>query len=272
MPLFCRRCAACAFDSAKHYVRCTAHTAHEMMPSPTGLRVRQGLGDRRSHVCNGLGQYVLFLCLLLCRLPCSTAAPLPDSTSGCRSAGDLPPAWGFSLTHLRTPEQSTARQQIHKRSFRRARNRLLQHGVTMYRGRKYYAGELGAKGTAHPRLSPSRPVPRPEALLPSWPPSETQAPANALLADSALRVVTLNLGGLTKSGYDELAQWLETEVIKTTLDVVMLQEHWRPACHIGHGYSLVPRDGMAAFSIRVSLSSSTGAWRRLTRCALRKFF
>ena len=99
----------------------------------------------------------------------------------------------------------------------------------MYRGRKYYAGELGAKGTAHPRLSPSRPVPRPEALLPSWPPSETQAPANALPADSALRVVTLNLGGLTKSGYDELAQWLETEVIKTTLDVVMLQEHWRPS-------------------------------------------
>ena len=205
--LISRMCATCALDSARRHVRCTAQAAHGMS-SPAYLRIRQRLGGSRSHVYHGLGQYVVFLCLLFCRFPCTTAAPLPDSASGRPSAGG-----------------SNARQQIQKRSFRRARNRLLQHGFTMYRGRKYYAGELGAKGTAHPRLSPSRPVPRPEALLPSWPPSEAQAPATVRPAD----MITLNLGGLTKSGYDELAQWLETEVIRHNLDVVLLQEHWRPS-------------------------------------------
>ena len=60
---------------------------------------------------------------------------------------------------------------VQKRSFRRARNRLLEHGVTQYRGRTYYAGELGAKG---------------------------------------------------------IAQWLETEAVRASLNVVLLQEQWRP--------------------------------------------
>ena len=42
-----------------------------------------------------------------------------------------------------------------------------------------------------------------------------------------LSVLSLNLGGLTQHGYDELCAWLHTPAVRDQVDVICLQETWR---------------------------------------------
>ncbi|CAE7566859.1 Pol [Symbiodinium sp. CCMP2592] len=64
--------------------------------------------------------------------------------------------------------------------------------------------------------------------LPSWP---LQQPAQSVtpIQSSDVGVVTLNVGGLSKEGYDELAQWLNQPPTLRNVQIVFLQETWRSA-------------------------------------------
>ncbi|CAE7316382.1 unnamed protein product [Symbiodinium sp. CCMP2592] len=64
--------------------------------------------------------------------------------------------------------------------------------------------------------------------LPSWP---LQQPAQSVtpIQSSDVGVVTLNVGGLSKEGYDELAQWLNQPSTLRNVQIVFLQETWRSA-------------------------------------------
>ena len=96
-----------------------------------------------------------------------------------------------------------------KRAFRRARQRAMLHGQTMYRGRLHTASSLQGLGT------PDRPRPRdPHRVA-----VETMGRERA-----RVRAQTWNMGGCTAELYDVLCHWLRQQ---TTLDVLFLQEiHW----------------------------------------------
>ena len=180
-----------------------------------------------SNLCTKIHSLVALLCLpqiantaaTEVRVGGDTTQP-PEVLSGTKS----------SRNGKTDPRATDRHRNIQKRSFRRARNRLAEKGITKYKGRIYYTGQLGQKGEAQviqPQLNaPTRSSP--ETMLQRWLP-EDSAPVAAPKHAQTLGILTLNLGGLSKSGYDELAQWLESPPVVAQLDMVFLQEHWRPA-------------------------------------------
>ena len=220
-------CQLSPCDSLHGYARTDFPVAPRSGPAAR-TRTCSCLGPSHGH--KSQSRLSLLLCTLLCQMHFAMAVMadrMPHPPPGLPATASRT-GWRRCPDYLQAAVQTARRQQIQK--LRRARNRLLQHGITTYRGHTYYAGELGVKDTTHasqPRGA-TRSAPRPDPLLPAWPPSGTQASPCCRRPDGILRVLTFNLGGLTKSAYDELAQWLETEVIRATLDVVLLQEHWRP--------------------------------------------
>ena len=127
-----------------------------------------------------------------------------------------------------------------KRAFRRARNRVAQAGPdghTWYRGRRCSAADLGLLRSHSSIITPlhskrARKIATrssPSCLqLPAWPPAEDTPTASAAVRQRGLlSVLSLNLGGLTQHGYDELCTWLHTPSVREQVDVICLQETWR---------------------------------------------
>ena len=225
MPTHCQNSASCP---CLHAVSCTQYCTRTgiLVTPPHASSAQVGACARHRPTC-GRFHFQCRLSFILSLCSCWLQPSYAASDAGPKPGFSAGASLDVCLSRRQAPARHDQRHQIQKRSFRRARN----HGVIQYRGRAYYAGELGAKGTAH-ACRPScehQSVPRPETLLPAWPPLEVPTQAHACRPDGTLCVVTLNLEGLTKSAYDELAKWLETEAVQTALDVVLLQKHWRPS-------------------------------------------
>ena len=135
---------------------------------------------------------------------------------------------------------SWSSQWAQKRAFRRARNRVAQarpDGHTWYRGRRCSAADLGlirsrSSFTAPLHSTRARNTAKRTSLpclhLPAWPPAEgTSSTFAASRPCVLLSVLSLNLGGLTQHGYDELCTWLHTPAVRDQVDVICLQETWR---------------------------------------------
>ena len=149
---------------------------------------------------------------------------------------------GVSLRHscgeaLWTSWSSNAAQ---KRGFDRARNRVAQAGPdghTWYRGRRCCAADLGLLRSRSSIIAPlhstrARRIAKRTSLpclhLPAWPPAgDTPSTFAAFRQRGLLSVLSLNLGGLTQHGYDELCTWLHTPAVRDQVDIICLQETWR---------------------------------------------
>ena len=127
-----------------------------------------------------------------------------------------------------------------KRAFRRARDRVAQAGPdghTWYRGRRCSAADLGLLRSRSLIIPPlhstrARKVAKRASLpclhLPAWPSAgDTPTTFAAFRQRGLLSVLSLNLGGLTQHGYDELCTWLHTPAVRDQVDVICLQETWR---------------------------------------------
>ena len=143
------------------------------------------------------------------------------------------------------PEKTMRKYKEHheyvvKRSLQRARRRAAQQGSTLYRGRRLTCHELGQPGTpcldhqlriGHRDGMQHRDAGRLDQLLQAWPPRQgpmTQEQAMPLRSGQ-LGVVSVNLGGFSKEGYDEFQQWAHTENVKLHVHIIFLQETWRPS-------------------------------------------
>ena len=95
-----------------------------------------------------------------------------------------------------------------KRAFRRAQQRGLEHGRTMYRGRVHSVQSLqGMRIQAAPAMEPHRSIPA--------------ARPTTGCRQARLNVATWNMGGCTSDAYDVLCDWLMKQ---TTLDALFIQE------------------------------------------------
>ena len=113
-----------------------------------------------------------------------------------------------------------------KRSLQRARRRAAQQ-----------LGQPGAPYLEHQlRLGQGdgmqhRDAGRLDQLLRAWPPRPgpmTQEQALPLRSGQ-LGVVSVNLGGFSKEGYDEFQQWARTDNVRLRVHIIFLQETWRPS-------------------------------------------
>ena len=127
-----------------------------------------------------------------------------------------------------------------KRAFRRARNRVAQagpNGHTWYRGRRCSAADLGLKRSISSFTAPlhsararntAKRASLPCLRLPTWPSEEGASSSFAASRQRGfLSALSLNLGGLTQHGYDELSTWLHMSAVRDQVDVICLQETWR---------------------------------------------
>ena len=192
----------------------------------------------------GGGGFMLFLLFLLVQ-PCQavSAAPKPRvveaSTTSTGAAQTVSPC----VTAVAKPcELHGLFNAAQKRAFRRARNRVAQAGPdghTWYRGRRCSAADLGLIRSSSSLTAPfhstrarhmAKRTPLPRLHLPAWPPTEdTSSALAAPRRRGLLSVLSLNLGGLTQHGYDELCTWLHTPALRVRdqVDVICLQETWR---------------------------------------------
>ena len=70
-----------------------------------------------------------------------------------------------------------------------------------------------------------------DQFLRAWPPrpgAMTQEQALPLRSGQ-LGVVSVNLGGFSKKGYDEFQQWAHTDNVRLHVHIIFLQETWRPS-------------------------------------------
>ena len=174
--------------------------------------------------------------------------------------------------------------QARKRAFRRARNRVAQAGPdghTWYRGRRCSAADLGL---LRPRSSIVTPLHSARARktvtraslpclrLPAWPPAgDPSTTSDARQQRGLLSVLSLNLGGLTQHGYDELCTWLHTPSVRDQVDVICLQETWRLGSEyllpdwywISSGSAPVSGQGVAILVNRRFVSDQTVRFREV---------
>ena len=190
----------------------------------------------------GGGGFMLFLLFQLVQ-PCQavSAAPKPRvveaSTTSTGAAQTVSPC----VTAVAKPcGLHGLPNGAQKRAFRRARNRVAQAGPdghTWYRGRRCSAADLGLIRSSSSLTAPfhstrarhlAKRTPLPRLHLPAWPPTEdTSSALAAPRRRGLLSVLSLNLGGLTQHGYDELCTWLHTPAVRDQVDVICLQETWR---------------------------------------------
>ena len=126
--------------------------------------------------------------------------------------------------------------QTRKRALQRARRRAAAVGGTWYRNRWVTCQDIGAPGESHnarhhiPARSPGtfkQQMPK----LPCWPPKPAaagyQGSQSPCMPKRGLGVLSFNLGGFTKAGFDEFQRWLHLDTTKRLVHVVFLQETWR---------------------------------------------
>ena len=146
-------------------------------------------------------------------------------------------AGGQNLTWRKHKEHY---EYVVKRSLQRARHRAQHDGTTMNRGRLYTSAELGLPGTPYrqSQLAISRKQTlqacdqsRLDKILAAWPPvtgplSEEQTRP---LRTGQLGVLSLNLGGFSKEGYDKFQQWAHSPNVVEHVHIIFVQETWRPS-------------------------------------------
>ena len=171
-----------------------------------------------------------------------------------------------------------------KRAFRRARNRVAQAGPdghTWYRGRRCSAADLGLLRSRSSIVTPlhsaraRKTVTRaslPCLRLPAWPPAgDPSTTYDTRRQRGLLSVLSLNLGGLTQHGYDELCTWLHTPSVRDQVDVICLQETWRLGSEyllpdwywISSGSAPVSGQGVAILVNRRFVSDQTVRFREV---------
>ena len=160
---------------------------------------------------------------------------LADGSSGVLSGTKQ--VGGHGKDWRRSKEHHTY---VVKRSLQRARKRAMQHGSTLYRGQRLTCKELGRPcdqyTAAVMHLGRRRKVNlrdegKLDRILPAWPPEEgplTEAQAKPL-KQGQIGILSVNLGGFSKEGYDEFQQWAHTPAVKEHVHVIFLQETWRPS-------------------------------------------
>ena len=127
-----------------------------------------------------------------------------------------------------------------KRAFRRARNRVAQAGPDDIPGIEVVdalqltsvLNDLILHSLHHstPRARVTQqnaPLSRVFACLRGPPEEGTSSTSAASRRRGFLSVLSLNLGGLTQHGHDELCTWLHTPAVRDQVDVICLQETWR---------------------------------------------
>ena len=155
---------------------------------------------------------------------------------------------GASLGAKQTGGRSTTwrkhkehHEYVVKRSLQRARRRALLGGTTLYRGRLYTSAELGLPGTPYQpsqltvgsrRALQAHDKGRLDRILAVWPPEcgpLTEEQARPLRAGQ-LGVLSVNLGGFSREGYDEFQQWAHSPNVVEHVHIIFVQETWRPSC------------------------------------------
>ena len=125
-----------------------------------------------------------------------------------------------------------APQPARKRALQRARRRAVKNGGTWYKDRWVTSKDIGLPGEVHDmssgfvhrlhRCLPKMPV------LPPWPPKPAAPGSHSpRMPKHGLGVLTFNLGGFSKEGFDEFQRWLHLETTRRVVHVVFLQETWR---------------------------------------------
>ena len=159
------------------------------------------------------------------------ASVFSGASSGAKPTGGHSTTWRKHKEH---------HEYVVKRSLQRARRRALLGGTTMYRGRLYTSAELGLPGTPYlpsqltvgsRRALQARDKGRLDHILAAWPPEcgpLTEEQARPLRAGQ-LGVLSVNLGGFSKEGYDEFQQWAHSPNVVEHVHIIFLQETWRPS-------------------------------------------
>ena len=140
---------------------------------------------------------------------------------------------GAKRDDRREHRANPAPQPARKRALQRARRRAIKNGGTWYKDRWVTPRDIGMPGEAHDmshdtvkqlrKCLPKMPV------LPPWPP-KPGAPGSQQgprMPKHGLGVLTFNLGGFSKEGFDEFQRWLHLETTRRLVHVVFLQETWR---------------------------------------------
>ena len=200
---------------AVHTDFCTAGSTvnrnHQFGPSTAPLWSAARSQFRGVGSCHLAGNALLYGTATTC-WPSSLRCPL--WSEGCTStmagmeAGNLPAKQHGEELRLTSEsyQPHKSRNLILKRSYKRAINRVRQHGFTWYRGR-LLSGPVQPPETSKPQIS------RPTSNLP--------APRSRLR--KRLTCFSWNTGGLSQSSWDHFQQWATLQC----LDVITLQEsHW----------------------------------------------
>ena len=189
----------------------TVNRNHQFGPSTTPLWSAARSQFRGVGFCHLAGNALLYGSATTC-WPSSLRCPL--WSEGCTStmagmeAGNLPAKQHGEELRLTSEsyQPHKSRNLILKRSYKRAINRVRQHGFTWYRGR-LLSGPVQTPVTSTPQIS------RPTSNLP--------APRSRLR--KRLTCFSWNTGGLSQSSWDHFQQWATLQC----LDVITLQEsHW----------------------------------------------
>ena len=227
----------------------------------------------------GGGGFLLLLLYILVQ-PCQAVytAPKPRVVEATTPSTRAVSAVSPHVTTVAKPCSSR------KRAFRRARNRVAQAGPdghTWYRGRRCSAVDLGLLRSRSSIITPLHSARARKTVtgasllclrLPAWPPAEdTSTTSAARRQRGLLSVLSLNLGGLTQHGYDELCTWLHTPSVRDQVDVICLQETWRLGSEyllpdwywISSGSAPVSGQGVAILVNRRFVSDQTVRFREV---------
>ena len=124
------------------------------------------------------------------------------------------------------------RQQLtRKRALQRATRRAALEGGTWYRNRWVTCRDIGLPGTPHDVGHHAQTrvlrqcMPK---MLARWPPLK-----GPRMPKQGLGVLSSNLGGFSKAGYDEFQRWLHLDTTRQAVHVVFLQETWQGSTEFG---------------------------------------
>ena len=126
--------------------------------------------------------------------------------------------------------------QTRKRALQRARRRAAAVGGAWYRNRWVTCQDIGAPGEPQEvrHHVPARCLGKNKQQMPKfpcWPPKHvaagSQGSQSLRMPRRGLGILSFNLGGFSKAGFDEFQRWLHLDTTKRLVHVVFLQETWR---------------------------------------------